>query len=80
MATVTGTPGAVDDALTLLAGPDGTEVLGPVPAGDGDEVRAVVRVPRRLGPELSAALGEVQRVRSARKLDAVRVQVDPFSL
>lgn len=81
LATVTGTPGAVDDVLTLLAGPDGTEVLGPVPVGDeGTEVRAVVRVPRRLGRELSAALGEVQRVRSARKLDAVRVQVDPFSL
>jgi primosomal protein N' (replication factor Y) len=79
LATVTGAPGAVDDVLTLLSGPDGTEVLGPVPVGD-EEVRAVVRVPRRLGPELSAALGEVQRVRSARKLEAVRVQVDPFSL
>ncbi len=81
LATVTGTPGAVDDVLTLLAAPDGTEVLGPVPVGDeGDEVRAVVRVPRRLGVELSASLAEVQRVRSARKLEAVRVQVDPFSL
>jgi len=78
LATITGTPGAVDDALTLLAGPEGTEILGPVT--DGDEVRAVVRVPRRLGAELSRALGEVQRVRSARKLEAVRVQVDPFSL
>ena len=78
MATITGSPGAVDDALTLLAGPAGTEILGPV--ADGDEVRAVVRVPRRLGAELSRSLGEVQRVRSARKLDAVRVQVDPFSL
>jgi primosomal protein N' (replication factor Y) len=29
---------------------------------------------------LSRALGEVQRVRSARKLDAVRIQVDPVSL
>ncbi len=81
MATITGAPGAVDDLLTLLAGPDGTEVLGPVPVGDeGAEVRVVVRVPRRLGSALSAALGEVQRVRSARKLEAVRVQVDPFSL
>jgi primosomal protein N' (replication factor Y) len=81
MATITGAPGAVDDLLTLLAGPGGTEVLGPVPVGDeGAEVRAVVRVPRRLGSELSAALGEVQRLRSARKLEAVRVQVDPFSL
>ena len=31
LATVTGTPGAVDDVLTLLDGPDGMEVLGPVP-------------------------------------------------
>jgi primosomal protein N' (replication factor Y) len=47
--------------------------------GDG-EVRALVRVPRRHGAALSAALGEVQRVRSARKLDPVRIQVDPTSL
>ena len=80
MATVTGAPGAVDDVLTLLEGPDGTEVLGPVPVDEAGEVRAVVRVPRRLGVELSAALAEVQRLRSARKLEAVRVQVDPFSL
>ena len=79
LATVTGEPGAVDDALTLLEGPDGTEVLGPVPVDDG-EVRAVVRVPRGPAPRCPRALGELQRVRSARKLDAVRVQVDPFSL
>ncbi len=79
LATITGTPGAVDQALTLLSAPDATEVLGPVSVDD-DEVRAVVRVPRRSGAELSRALGEVQRVRSARKLDAVRVQVDPMSL
>jgi primosomal protein N' (replication factor Y) len=79
-ATVTGAPGAVDDVLTLLDGPEGTEVLGPVPVAEAGEVRAVVRVPRRLGAELSVALGEVQRVRSARKLEAVRVQIDPYSL
>jgi primosomal protein N' (replication factor Y) len=79
LATVTGEPGAVDDALTLLAPPPGLEVLGPVPYADG-ESRAVVRVPRAHGPELSRALGEVQRVRSARKLDAVRIQVDPPTL
>jgi primosomal protein N' (replication factor Y) len=79
LATVTGEPGAVDDALTLLAPPTGFERLGPVPFGDG-ESRAVVRVPRVHGAELSRALGEVQRVRSARKLDAVRIQVDPPTL
>lgn len=84
LATVTGTPGALDDALTLLALPPGAEVLGPVPAdptSTGEpRLRAVVRVPRSLGVRLTEALGELQRVRSARKLDPVRVQVDPPTL
>jgi primosomal protein N' (replication factor Y) len=75
IATIAGDAGAVDDALTLLALPESGDVLGPLP--DGDEERVVVRVPRRDGPALSAALGELQRVRSARKLEAVRIQVDP---
>ena len=80
LATITGSPGAVDDAVTLLSLPDGAESLGPVPHGDAGESRMVVRVPRAVGPALSAALREMQRLRSARKLDAVRVQVDPPSL
>ncbi|MER6971531.1 primosomal protein N' [Nocardioides sp. NPDC000445] len=84
LATITGTPGALDDALTLLALPPGAEVLGPVPAeptSTGEpRLRAVVRVPRSLGVRLTEALGELQRVRSARKLDPVRVQVDPPTL
>jgi primosomal protein N' (replication factor Y) len=79
LATVTGEPGAVDDALTLLDRPPGTEVLGPVEVADG-ESRLVVRVPRSHGMALSRALGEVQRLRSARKLDPVRIQVDPVTL
>jgi primosomal protein N' (replication factor Y) len=80
LATITGEPGAVDDALTLLSPPVGFELLGPVPFGSDGESRAVVRVPRSHGLDLSHALGEVQRVRSARKLDAVRIQVDPPTL
>ncbi|MFE6509960.1 primosomal protein N' [Nocardioides sp. NPDC057767] len=84
MATITATPGALDDALTLLALPPGAEILGPVPAeptSTGEpRLRAVVRVPRSLGTRLTEALGELQRVRSARKLDPVRVQVDPPTL
>jgi primosomal protein N' (replication factor Y) len=79
LATITGEPGRVDDALTLLDQPPATEVLGPVQVDDG-EVRAVVRVPRAQAMKLSRALGELQRVRSARKLDAVRIQVDPVTL
>ena len=36
LATITGEPGAVDDALTLLDRPPGTEVLGPVEVDDGE--------------------------------------------
>jgi primosomal protein N' (replication factor Y) len=79
IATVTGDLGAVDDAVTLLDRPPGTEVLGPVATVDA-ESRVVVRVPRAHGLALSRALGEVQRIRSARKLDAVRIQVDPVTL
>jgi primosomal protein N' (replication factor Y) len=79
LATITGEPGALDDALTLLDAPASAERLGPVPVGDGEQ-RVVVRVPRAQGLALSRALGQLQRVRSARKLDAVRVQVDPVSL
>jgi primosomal protein N' (replication factor Y) (superfamily II helicase) len=83
LATITGEPGAVDDALTLLDSPPGVETLGPVQVAEGDgppQHRVVVRVPRAQGAALSRALGEVQRVRSARKLDAVRIQVDPPTL
>lgn len=79
LATITGEPGALDDALTLLDLPEVADVLGPVPVGgDKDEQRAVIRVPLASGRALSGALGELQRVRSARKLDAVRIQVDPL--
>jgi primosomal protein N' (replication factor Y) len=82
LATLTGDLGAVDDVLTLLDRPEGTEVLGPVPVRglDAGQVRAVVRVPRAHGIALSDALGELQRLRSARKLDPVRIQVDPLTL
>ena len=79
IATVTGEPGAVDDALTLLAAPPAAEVLGPVGV-DEEESRVVIRVPRAQGSALSRALGDLQRMRSSRKLSAVRIQVDPPTL
>ncbi len=80
LATVSGEPGAVEEALAAFVAPAGAELLGPVPTGEDDEVRTVIRVPRAHGAELSAALGELQRTRSSRKLAAVRVQVDPLAL
>lgn len=83
LATLTGEAGALDDALTVLRLPEAGEVLGPVEVdadADPSQWRAVVRVPRAQGAGLAAALGELQRVRSARKLTPVRVQVDPPTL
>lgn len=79
LVTITGHPGAVDDVVTLLDAPPSAEVLGPVSVDEAED-RVVVRVPRAHGVALSQALGEVQRVRSGRKLDAVRIQVDPAFL
>ena len=76
LATISGSAGAVDDALILLGLPSPTDVLGPVPTGEG-ECRVVLRVPLAEASALTASLGELQRVRSARKLDPVRIQVDP---
>ena len=74
MASVTGTPAALAD---LLASVDG-EVLGPVP--DGELERALVRVPRARGHELAAALKAAAAVRSARKAEPVRIELDPLRL
>ncbi|HSE54688.1 MAG TPA: primosomal protein N' [Nocardioidaceae bacterium] len=90
LATITGSSDAVTGVLGSLTLPDAAEVLGPVPveeragpkatADQQPPVRAVVRVPRARGAELSRALVEMQGVRDAKKLEPVRVQVDPVSL
>lgn len=82
MAVLSGEPGAIDDALTLLDAPEGVDLLGPMPlpGADDDTERVVIRVPRAQGPALGHELRILQRVRSARKLDAVRVQLDPLEI
>lgn len=84
LATLTGSPGAVDDLLILLGERPDLDVLGPVPLDvpgpSAGQVRAVLRVPRALGPQLARMLGDLQRQRSARKLDPVRIQLDPPDL
>ncbi|MFL6074626.1 MAG: primosomal protein N' [Mycobacteriales bacterium] len=84
MASLTGTPAGIADFLAVLAAPDSTDVLGPVPApgaADDDTERVLLRVPRRDGPALAGALAAAQSVRTARKTgDPVRVQVDPLEL
>ncbi len=92
VATVAGPDSEVTAFVGALALPAAAEVLGPVPHSthpdqvphdlppDEVPVRVVIRVPRRDGPALSAALRAGQGVRSARKLPPVRVQVDPVVL
>jgi primosomal protein N' (replication factor Y) len=86
VATITGAPEDLEQAVAALRLPVGAEVLGPVPvegARDAvaeEAVRYVVRAPRVAGAALSAALGELQAQRSTRKLPHVRVEVDPAEL
>jgi primosomal protein N' (replication factor Y) (superfamily II helicase) len=79
LATVVGPPDAVE-ALLEEPWPEPSEVLGPVPTGADDEVRLVIRVPRRQGPALSAALRGVHAQRSAHKTTPLRIRVDPPEL
>jgi primosomal protein N' (replication factor Y) len=80
VATLTGTGAAVADLLAAAELPPGAQVLGPVPAGDGQE-RVLVRVRRGAAVALAAALHAAAGVRSARKApDPVRIQVDPLQL
>ena len=80
VASLTGVPDAVADLLGAAQLPDGAEVLGPVPAAEGQE-RMLIRTSRSSGAGLAAALKAALGVRSARKApDPVRVQIDPLEL
>ena len=72
MAALDGPASVAAEVAQALAG---WELLGPVPHEGGE--RLLVRAPRTRGPELAAALQAVQAVRSARKAEPVRVQLDP---
>ena len=76
MAAVQGVPAAVAELVAALPAELDAEVLGPVGAPDGQE-RLLLRVPRARSAALAAALKAAAGVRSARKADPVRVEVDP---
>ncbi|CAA9327339.1 MAG: Helicase PriA essential for oriC/DnaA-independent DNA replication, partial [uncultured Frankineae bacterium] len=79
MASVSGPPAAVAEFVTALPDHVRRDVLGPVPAADGEE-RLLLRAPRASGGQLAAALKAAQGVRSARKGSPVRVELDPREL
>jgi primosomal protein N' (replication factor Y) len=79
MASLTGSPDAVDGLLAAAELPAAAELLGPVETPDG--VQMLLRVPRSAGVALAAALHGAQAARSARKEPGpVRVQLDPAEL
>jgi primosomal protein N' (replication factor Y) len=95
VAALTGQPAAVAELAGDAALPATAELLGPVPVepvpgpapapGDGAaaapaEERLLIRVPRADGAALAGALKAAAAVRSARKADPVRVQLDPLAL
>ncbi|WP_186290614.1 primosomal protein N' [Gordonia zhaorongruii] len=90
MASVDGPAPAIAAFLDLLALPPSAERLGPVPLpagvrrpagldGEGELERVLLRTPRVVGRELSAALRAGQVLRNARHDDTagIRVQIDP---
>ena len=80
MAALTGTASAVAELIEAAQLPDDAEVIGPVPAGKGQE-RMLVRVPRSHGVELARALKAGAVVRSARKAaEPVKLVLDPLEL
>jgi primosomal protein N' (replication factor Y) len=86
VASLTGSAAALGQFLATARLPRAAEVLGPVavpsrPTGDEAPERLIIRVPRRQGRELAAALHAAAGVRSMHK-DAgpVRIQVDPSEL
>lgn len=80
MASLTGPPAAVEELLAAADLPDPHEVLGSVPAGEG-QLRTLVRVPREQGGALAVALHRAASARSARKaMEPVKTMLDPREL
>ena len=81
MASLIGRPSAVAELVAAARLPEGTDVLGPVPAphpDDEDLVRVLLRVRRDGGAALAAALRAAQAARTAgRSAEPVRVRLDP---
>ncbi|MGW5029269.1 primosome assembly protein PriA, partial [Streptomyces albidoflavus] len=92
MAAVAGPQAAVAEFLGAVELPTDAEILGPVPlhesaergrgrAGEGPQVRALVRVPPGSGMALAHALKTAQAARMARGGRVpVRVRVDPLDI
>ncbi|WP_064741779.1 primosomal protein N' [Hamadaea tsunoensis] len=80
MASLTGSPAALQDFLAATDLPAGSEQLGPLELPEHQE-RLLVRVKRSDAASLAHALHAAAGVRSARKApEPVRVQLDPLDM
>jgi len=79
MAALVGTAAALGQFLSALPEAARTDPLGPVPAGDEVE-RLLLRAPLAAGAQFAAALKAASAVRSAKKGEPVRVELDPRTL
>ncbi|MFL6161058.1 MAG: primosomal protein N' [Jatrophihabitantaceae bacterium] len=92
MASLTGAPADVAELLSVSQLPGSAEELGSVPVAvsrreaarddaGGDQIRALLRVPRADGAALAEALHAGAAIRSARKSGGpVRIMLDPLEL
>jgi len=85
LAVLTAAEPVLEETAADLTLPAGAEVLGPAPVSEAHEesvqsARLIIRVPRQSGTALTAALLDMQGVRSAKKLSPVKVQIDPYEL
>ena len=78
LAALQGPAAALAEMVAALELPSQADLLGPVPVGDQE--RVLVRVPRGQGAELATAVRAAAAVRSARKSEHVRVELDPQAL
>lgn len=79
MASLVGSAAALADFVTALPPAARADVLGPVPAGEDTE-RLLLRTPLAHGASLASALQAASAVRSAKKREPVRVELDPRTL
>ncbi len=78
LAALQGPAAALAEMVAALELPAQADLLGPVAAGDQE--RVLVRVPRAQGAALATAVRAAAAVRSARKSEHVRVELDPQAL
>ncbi len=79
MAALVGSAAALAELLAAVPEAARRDVLGPVPAGEDSE-RLLLRVPLGAGAQLASALAAASAVRSAKKGEPVRIELDPRTL